>query len=121
MNWFALLAGLLAAAPVLADEAPTFSRVKFPDSVVDLYVIELVSATSLDYDFDVRIGVLTRGYSGGVMINDRSRHIAHVRCRTPGFVKVGKRDYPVSRPAPRESRGLWSDDLWRFVCEKPVS
>lgn len=109
---------LLLASPA-ATEPIVFHTAHFGDNtVVNLSLVANQAAERVGYDYDVLISLSETNGLGEALYSDPGKHRALVRCNPPATVAVRGIDYPVRMSG---AAGDWKDDLWRAVCESPVS
>ncbi|OWV87871.1 hypothetical protein ATY75_21140 [Rhizobium sp. N122] len=114
------LSAVLVALPysVHAAESLPFHTSVFPGDVsVALTLRSVIASQSVDYDYEVTIGLAERTSDGRTLFIDQGGHAAKVKCM-PGKVFVGGRDYT---PLPSEATRDWKEDLLESVCQSPVS
>ncbi|MCA1370332.1 hypothetical protein I6F15_23515 [Bradyrhizobium sp. BRP14] len=115
------LAAVMFVAPIAAAEEPiVFHKAQFDDATV--VSLELVSNRMTErpgYDYDVVISLSQTDARSGAIYSDPGKHRALVKCGDPAKVSVRGVDYTV--PASGAGGGDWKTDLWRAVCETPVS
>lgn len=110
---------LLLASPA-ATEPIVFHTAHFDDdTVVNLSLVGNQAAERVGYDYDVLISLSETNGRGEALYSDPGKHRAFVRCNPPETVAVRGVDYPVRRSG--AAGDDWKDDLWRAVCESPVS
>ncbi len=115
---FALVAMMLAAPGAAAEEALVFHTAQFQDATVSLRLVSSRTTGQPGYDYDVIISLSQTNALSGRIYNDPGKHRALVKCGEPARVSVRGVDYmvPISGAG-----GDWKADLWRAVCETPVS
>ncbi len=97
-----------------------FHTAHFGDNtVVNLSLVGNQAAERVGYDYDVLISLSEMNDRGEALYSDPGKHRALVRCNPPETVAVRGVDYPVRISGARGED--WKDDLWRAVCESPVS
>lgn len=110
---------LLLASPA-ATEPIVFHTAHFGDNtVVNLSLVANQAAEQVGYDYDVLISLSETNGLGEALYSDPGKHRAFVRCNSPETVAVRGIDYPVRMSG--AAGDDWKDDLWRAVCESPVS
>ncbi len=111
---------MLLLASASATEPDVFHKEHFPDNtVVSLSLVENQAAASVEYDFDVFIGVSQTSDEGGRTYTDPSKHRASVRCAEPAAISVRGIEYRIPTSGAKGSD--WKDDLWNAVCIPPIS
>ncbi|KQW72757.1 hypothetical protein [Ensifer sp. Root127] len=111
---------MLLLKPASATELGVFHKEHFPDNtVVSLSLVENQAAASVEYDFDVFIGVSQTSDDGGRTYTDPSKHRASVRCASPAAISVRGVEYRI--PTSGAEGSTWKDDLWNAVCTPPIS
>jgi hypothetical protein len=122
MRAHVLLAGVLVAMPSSAAEQQIFFAASFPDATsVQLRVLSDNVSRSIDYDFDVAIGVVKTDASGAIKYEDTGRHSARIRCHEPASVSVGARTFPITMDFGLDARDDWKKALWMTFCAVPSS
>jgi hypothetical protein len=110
---------LLMASPA-ATEPIVFHTAHFgDDTVVNLSLVGNHAADRGGYDYEVLISLSETNGQGEALYSDPGKHRALVRCNPPETVAVRGIDYPVRMSG--AGGDDWKDDLWRAVCETPVS
>jgi hypothetical protein len=114
----ALAAVTLAAWGAAAEEPLVFHTAQFEDATVSLGLVSNRMTERPGYDYDVIISLSQTDARSGAVYNDAGKHRALVKCGDPAKVSVRGVDYtiPISGAG-----GDWKTDLWRAVCETPVS
>lgn len=114
-----LAMGMLLVSHAAAEEPTVFHTQHFnDDTLVSLGLAGSQIAQLPGYDYDVLISLSSRHDVDGTVYNDPGRHRALVRCSSPARVSVRGVDYPVRTS---DSGRDWKVDLWKAVCEVPVS
>ncbi|WP_313605253.1 hypothetical protein [Rhizobium sp.] len=114
-----LAASAIAASGAHAQERMPFHVATFADSrTVSLGIISSSASTDSRFDFDVGIGLTEFGPGGAPVFRDESTHGVRVRCEAPAAVKVGGIVHPMPT-AP--GSGDWKQDLWKAMCQQPIS
>lgn len=116
----ALAAVMLAAQSAAAEEPLVFHTAQFEDAtVVSLALVSNTTTERPGYDYDVVISLSQTNSRSGVVYNDPGKHRALVKCGDPARVSVRGVDYSI--PTSGGVQQDWKADLWRAVCESPVS
>ncbi|WP_164923845.1 hypothetical protein [Sinorhizobium fredii] len=116
----ALAAVMLAAPNAAAEEPVVFHTAQFDDAtVVSLGLVSNMMTERPGYDYDVIISLWQTDSRSGAVYSDPGKHRALVKCGDPAMVSVRGVDYTV--PASGAGGEDWKTDLWRAVCETPVS
>ncbi|MFQ6160836.1 MULTISPECIES: hypothetical protein [Sinorhizobium] len=116
----ALAAVMLAAQSAAAEEPLVFHTAQFEDAtVVSLGLVSNTTTERPGYDYDVVISLSQTNSRSGVVYNDPGKHRALVKCGDPARVSVRGVDYSI--PTSGAVQQDWKADLWRAVCESPVS
>ncbi|WP_082910364.1 hypothetical protein [Sinorhizobium glycinis] len=115
------LAAVMFVAPIAGAEEPlVFHRAQFDDAtVVSLGLVSNRTTERPGYDYDVVISLWQTDARGGAIYSDPGKHRALVKCGDPAKVSVRGVDYTV--PTSGAGGEDWKTDLWRAVCETPVS
>ena len=122
MHAQSLIAAVLMTTMASAAEPIPFHTAEFPGSPnVTLILRSGTASVDAAYDFDVLIGLTTMANDGSVSYRDPAIHPARVRCSPPATVSVGGADYAIGVSAPPLEKSNWKTDLWRTVCNVPVS
>ncbi|MFC0808910.1 hypothetical protein ACFHWW_26300 [Ensifer sp. P24N7] len=117
---FALVAVILAAPNAAAEEPLVFHTAQFEDAtVVSLGLVSNRMTERPGYDYDVLISLSQTDARSGSVYSDPGKHRALVKCGEPAKVSVRGVDYAV--PTSGAVGQDWKADLWRAVCETPVS
>lgn len=116
----ALAAVMLAAQSAAAEEPLVFHTAQFEDAtVVSLGLVSNTTAERPGYDYDVVISLSQTNSRSGAVYNDPGKHRALVKCGDPARVSVRGVDYSIATSGAVQQD--WKADLWRAVCESPVS
>jgi len=111
---------VLLVSSAAAAEPIVFHTAHFgDDTVVNLSLVGNQAAERVGYDYDVLILLSETNGRGDAVYSDPGKHRALVRCNPPEAVAVRGVDYPVRTSG--AGGDDWKDDLWRAVCESPVS
>lgn len=114
-----LAVSAIAASGTHAQERMPFHVATFADSrTVSLAIISSSASTDSRFDFDVGIGLTEFGSGRAPVFIDESAHGVRVRCEDPAAVKVGGIVHPMAAPT---GPGDWRRDLWKAVCQQPIS
>ncbi|MCA1408988.1 hypothetical protein I6F26_33040 [Ensifer sp. IC3342] len=117
---FALATMMLVAAAAAAEEPLVFHTAQFEDAtVVSLGLVSNTMTERPGYDYDVIISLSQTDAHSGAVYNDAGKHRALVKCGDPAKVSVRGVDYTI--PPSGAGGEDWKTDLWRAVCETPVS
>jgi hypothetical protein len=114
---FALVALTFDISGTAAEEALVFHTAQFQDASVSLGLVSNRMAERPGFDYDVIISLSQTNAVSGRVYKDPGKHRALVKCGNPAKVSVRGVDYMV----PISGAGGWKADLWRAVCETPVS
>ncbi len=102
-----------------AQERQPFHIARFSDSrTIGLAITSSATSDDRQYDFEVDIDLTERASGGAVIFVDHGSHAVRVRCRTPESVKVGGSVHFILPPP---GSGDWMQDLWKALCQQPVS
>lgn len=115
---FALAALMLAAPGAAAEEALVFHTAQFQDATVSLGLVSNRMTERPGFHYDVIISLSRTNALSGRVYNDPGKHRALVKCGNPAKVSVRGVDYIVPASG---AGGDWKGDLWRALCETPVS
>lgn len=114
-----LTAGAFAASSAAAEPLIFHTAHFDDDTVVNLGLVSNRMTELPGFDYDVLISLSKTAATSGAAYRDPGKHRALVRCNDPAKVSVGGVDYQI--PTSGAGGGDWKDDLWKAVCEFPLS
>lgn len=118
-TWIVVTTIMMFTPGADAQERPAFHVAIFPDNrTVSLAIASAVVPADRQYDFQVDVDLTERALGGAVIFADHGAHAVRVRCRAPASVKVGGAVHFIMPPP---GSGDWMQDLWKTLCQQPVS
>ncbi len=117
-TWIVVTTIMMFAPGADAQERPAFHVAVFPDNrTVSLAIAGAVVPADRQYDFQVDVDLTERASGGAVVFADHGAHAVRVRCQEPAAVKVGG----VVHLMVAQASADWMRDLWKALCQQPVS